>query len=63
MLKMHLIQLLNSLAWLVPFLEQSMLLHKKAVPYAINSCALTGQKPCINKEFFVLFFSQKQLSI
>ena len=30
-----------------------MLLHKKAVPKAFNSRALTSEKPCINMEFHV----------
>ena len=35
------------------FYAITLIIAEKAVPKAINSCALTSQKPCINKEFHV----------
>ena len=35
--------------------QYELLLHKKQkVPHVINSCALTGEKPCINKAIHAL---------
>ena len=39
---------------IVNIMELEILLHKKAVSHVINSRALTGEKPCINKAIHAL---------